>query len=52
MTVCVLVKAGFGSRAEIEALDTTDFLDLVEFMEISNAVENHLIDEACNNGGS
>lgn len=46
MTVCTLVKAGFGSVAEIEALDTDEFLDLVEFMQISNAIEQHQIDEA------
>lgn len=52
MTVCMLVQAGFGTKAEIEALDTDEFLDLVEFMQIRSAIERHQIDEARRENGS
>ncbi|WP_428613305.1 hypothetical protein [Pseudoalteromonas sp.] len=52
MTACMLVKAGFGSLAEIQELDTDDFLDLVEFMQISNEIEKHQIDEAKRENGN
>lgn len=52
MTVCYLVKQGFGSKKEIEALDTDEFLDLVEFMQISSAIEQHQIDEARRENGN
>lgn len=52
MTACMLVKAGFGSLAEIQELDTEDFLDLVEFMQISNEIEKYQIDEAKRENGN
>lgn len=43
MTVLCLCKAGFGSVEYLESLDTDDFLDLVEFEEISRAIEFHVL---------
>lgn len=36
-----LVKAGYGSLAEIEAMDTTEFLDAIEFEQISADIQAH-----------
>lgn len=41
MTVFFLVKKGYGSRAEIEAWDTPEFLDAVEYESILNDIEEH-----------
>jgi hypothetical protein len=45
MTLLSLVKAGYGSLAELEALDTPDFLDLVEFESISRDIEAHYVEK-------
>lgn len=37
-----LVRAGYGSLAEIEAMDTTEYLDIVEFEQIRGMIEKHL----------
>lgn len=34
-----LVKAGYGSLAEIEAMDTTEFLDAIEFEQITADIQ-------------
>lgn len=52
MTACMLVSEGFGSKAEIDSLDTDDFLDLVEFVQIRNAIQQHQIDEARADSGN
>lgn len=36
-----LVKAGYGSLAEIEAMDTPEFLDAIEFEQISADIQAH-----------
>lgn len=36
-----LVKAGYGSLAEVEAMDTTDFLDAIEFEQITADIQAH-----------
>jgi hypothetical protein len=41
-----LVRAGYGSLAEIEALDTPDFLDLVEFEAMTRDLEFHAAKQA------
>ena len=49
MNACLyLVKAGIGSLAEVQRLDTREFLDCLEYEEIQNAIEGHLIEEASN----
>ena len=49
MSACLfLVSKGFGSLKEIQELDTPEFLDCLEYMEIQSAVEAHLMDEAQN----
>ncbi len=45
MTLLSLVKAGYGSLAEIEALDTPDFLDLVEFEAMTRDIEAHYVEK-------
>lgn len=41
-----LVKAGYGSLDKIEELDTKEFLDCLEYEEITDAISQHLIEEA------
>ncbi len=36
-----LVKAGYGSLAEIEAMDTTEFLDAIEFEQITADIQTY-----------
>jgi len=49
MNACLfLVKSGIGSLKEVQELDTSEFLDCLEYEEIQNAVERHLIEEARN----
>ena len=44
MTIICLSKAGYGSLSEIRKLDTPEFLDLVEYENISRDIEQHIID--------
>lgn len=39
MAMFALVKAGYGSLAEIQAMDTTEFLDAIEFEQISADIQ-------------
>lgn len=48
MTAFMLVSEGVGSKAEVDAMDTDEFLDAVEFIQIRNAIQQHQIDEAKN----
>jgi len=49
MSACLfLVKKGYGSLKEIQNLDTSPFLDCLEFEEIQNAVESHIMEEVKN----
>ena len=41
MAMFALVKAGYGSLAEIEAMDTTEFLDAIEFEQITAEIQAH-----------
>ncbi len=36
-----LTKQGYGTLAEIRELDTPDFLDLLEYESIVNAISRH-----------
>lgn len=40
-SVFYLSKSGYGSLAEIEALDTHQFLNLIEYESILNAIEHY-----------
>lgn len=51
MAMFALSKAGYGSLAEIEAWDTDQFLDAIEFEQISADIQAHKI-EVARNGGS
>lgn len=46
MMIFYLSKQGYGSIAELNELDTTEFLDLIEFEEITNAIEGYHMREA------
>ena len=46
LMIFYLSKQGYGSIAEINDFDTTEFLDLVEFEHITNAIEGYQIKEA------
>jgi len=50
MAMFALVKAGYGSLAEIQAWDTDEFLDAIEFEHISADIQAHHIREAQNGG--
>lgn len=39
MTLIALVKAGYGSLKELQELDTTEYLDIVEFEMIRGDIE-------------
>lgn len=41
MTMLMLVRRGYGSLTEIQAMDTTEFLDLVEFEQMTCAIERY-----------
>lgn len=41
MTKLALVRAGYGSLAEIEAMDTTEYLDIVEFEQMRGMIEKY-----------
>lgn len=46
MLIFYLSKQGYGSIAELNILDTPEILDLIEFEQITNAIEYHQINEA------
>lgn len=50
MAMFALAKAGYGSLAEIEAWDTDQFLDAIEFEQISADIQAHKIEVARNGG--
>jgi hypothetical protein len=49
MAMFALVKAGYGSLAEIESWDTTEFLDAIEYEQITADIQAHNMRSA--NGG-
>jgi hypothetical protein len=51
MAVVYLSKQGYGTVSQIRDLDTKDFLDLMEYEAIENAIERHLRWKAENNRG-
>ncbi len=46
MSIFYLAKQGYGSLKEIRELDTVELLDLLEYEQIHNRVENYLINKA------
>jgi hypothetical protein len=41
----MLSEMGFGTIKELQELDTPEFLDLVEYMQIKRAIEAHAMRE-------
>jgi hypothetical protein len=41
-----IVKLGFGSIKEISSLDTKEFLDIIEFININNDIERNALENA------
>jgi hypothetical protein len=41
-----LVRHGYGTLDEIRQMDTRDFLDAIEYQEITSAIEQYHINEA------
>lgn len=39
MTLLALVKAGYGTLTELQQLDTTEYLNLVEFEKMSATIQ-------------
>ena len=48
MAMFALVKAGYGSLAEISAMDTDEFLDAIEFEQMTADIQAHRMSEAKN----
>ena len=46
MTLFSLSKQGYGSITELEQLDTPEFFDLIEFEQITGAIERYEINKA------
>jgi hypothetical protein len=51
MAVFYLAKQGYGTIAEIRDMDSPEFLDLMEYEAISNAIERYRIEEAKRQNG-
>ena len=45
MAMFALVKAGYGSLAEVEAMDTTDFYDAIEFEQITADIQAYKMEQ-------
>lgn len=43
---CNLVKAGYGTLKEIQELDSPEFLDLMEYEDISTKIYQKKMDDA------
>jgi len=41
-----LVRQGYGTLEQVRQLDSQDFLDAVEYHEISSAIEQHRMNQA------
>jgi hypothetical protein len=48
MTSISLSKRGYGTLEQIEALDTPEFLDIVEYEMISSAIEDYELEKVKN----
>lgn len=44
-----MVKRGYGSVQEVEALDTEDFLSAIEYEMINDDIERYELEQARNN---
>lgn len=49
-TYLALVKAGYGTLAELKELDTPELLDIIEFEMITADIEHYKIEKARNGG--
>ena len=47
-TYLALVKAGYGTLAELRGLDTPELLDIVEFEMITADIEHYRMEQARN----
>ena len=52
MQLCYLSESGFGTIKELKELDSPEFLDLLEYKQIRNAIEAHKMREARNGADS
>jgi len=43
MTEHTLVRAGYGTFAEVRAMDTRDYYNAIEYTQIENAIHRHLM---------
>lgn len=50
MSMFALAKAGYGSLAEIESWDTDQYLDAIEFEQMSADIQARRIEVAKNGG--
>lgn len=41
-----LVKAGYGNLAQVEAMDTPEFLDAIEFEQITADIQAHKMESS------
>lgn len=48
MSMFALAKAGYGSLAEIESWDTDQYLDAIEFEQMSADIQAHRMEMAKN----
>lgn len=46
LTYLALVKAGYGTLAELMEMDTPELLDIIEFESISADIEHYKIEQA------
>ena len=46
MTFIALCKAGYGTLAELRAMDTPELLDIIEFEHIRSDIEAYEMDRA------
>lgn len=51
MTLLSLVRHGYGTFSELSELDTPEFLDIVEFHQMSSAIERYEYEQARNGNG-
>ncbi|MDY0271945.1 MAG: hypothetical protein RBR37_05495 [Advenella sp.] len=49
-TYLALVKAGYGTLAELKELDTPELLDIIEFEMITADIEHYRMENARNGG--
>jgi hypothetical protein len=43
MQLCILASEGYDTLTNLKAMDTPEFLDLLEFHQIKKAIEAHVM---------